>query len=110
MCPNGNGQQGALLRVAYEAEPHRLVVSLHGELDVTNCGALLGSTHLHSPGLRSVLLDLHDLTFCDSAGLRALLALREEHVAQGRSFSVTSLRPEVQRIFDISGLSDRFAE
>jgi anti-sigma B factor antagonist len=52
------------------------VVRLHGELDVAEVdelGAALGE--LATAGDDAVVLDLTDLTFCDSAGLGVLITL-----------------------------------
>lgn len=96
--------------MSYEVEPPYLIVRVCGELDVSNRAALQGTSHLHRPDLSTVLLDLHDLTFCDGSGIRALLEFRQQHIQRGRFFWVTRIHPQVRRVMDICKVSDTFVQ
>lgn len=60
------------------------VVALHGELDAATAADLEAlSTLLAGSGATEVALDLADLGFVDSNGVRAILALRDRFVQAG---------------------------
>ena len=52
-----------------------------------------------------VVLDLSDVAFIDSSGVRALLVLRRAH---GDRVILGARSDAVQRVLDISGLTDLF--
>ncbi|MEV7970794.1 STAS domain-containing protein [Sphaerisporangium sp. NPDC088356] len=89
--------------------PGALVVALSGELDYTNAErlreqvlALLTADH------QCLLLDLADLTFCDSTGIRIFLALRTLIGERGGVISLTDLHPRLARVFQTTGLVQFF--
>jgi anti-anti-sigma regulatory factor len=61
------------------------------------------------PDLTTVLVDLRELTFCDVAGLTALLAFSGIHQAQGRSVAVVRATPLMRRLMRLCGITDRLA-
>ncbi|MEU8271699.1 STAS domain-containing protein [Sphaerisporangium sp. NPDC049002] len=90
--------------------PRTLIVALSGELDYTNAEslrerilALLTDEH------RSLVLDLGELSFCDSTGIRIFLALRTLVGERGGVISLTDLHPRLVRIFQTTGLARFFA-
>ena len=52
---------------------------------------------------RNVVLDLADVEYMSSAGLRVLLLTTKSLARQGKRFAVSSLQPEVREVFNISG-------
>jgi anti-anti-sigma factor len=92
--------------VAVSSRPPLLVLELSGELDVSTARCLPQPSRLPRRDVRSVLLDLSGLKFCDVAGLRALLALRHAHVSQGRHFAAIRIPPRVRRVMDLCGIDD----
>ena len=52
-----------------------------------------------------VVLDLDDVHFIDSAGLRVVLAAHERKVERGQRLALTPGSPQVQRLFSIAGVS-----
>src|SRR5204862_7312096 len=59
-------------------------------------------------GARSVLLDMADVTFLSSSGLRALLLLRKELLAHGGELRLCRLQPQVQEVFALTGFTQVF--
>jgi anti-sigma B factor antagonist len=89
-------------------EPDRIVLTLHGELD------LLGAPRLQSEiesdaidAAEVVVLDLDDVQFIDSAGLRVLLAAHERTAERGQRLVLTPGSPQVQRLLSIAGVNGR---
>ncbi len=84
-----------------------LVLTLHGELDLVSVdvvGARLDE--LRADGV-PVLLDLDELDFMDSSGLRMLLNAAEASDAGGWEFSITHGPEQVQRLFESTLVTDR---
>jgi anti-sigma B factor antagonist len=83
-------------------------VSLRGELDLSTVGKVddeLQSVEGSSPNV--VLLDLSDLTFLDSTGLRCVVRADERAREAGRRLVVVKGPEAVQRVFEITRLEDR---
>jgi anti-sigma B factor antagonist len=98
-----------------EAEPFRCEVSpeqdtvrlrLIGELDLATAPILeTRITELREAGYRHILLDLRGLLFIDSTGLHVILRHDAEARRDGFSLALLSGSPEVQRVFDIAGVT-----
>jgi anti-anti-sigma factor len=77
-------------------------VTLAGELDMDTADMLERSV---LPVVVSVppriVLDLADLTFCDSAGTRTIIKLARDARRLGTQLVVAAPRPDVRRIFEI---------
>jgi anti-anti-sigma factor len=90
-----------------EIIPDRDVVHVSpvGELDVWTTGELTAEIQqLWRSGFTRVVLDLRGATFIDSTGLHAIIAEHAAATADGRDFAIVPGPPEVQRIFDVTGL------
>ena len=82
------------------------VVQIEGELDTgSSPNAQNQLDQLRGQGVKKILLDLTNLDFISSAGLRVLLATAQELKENGGDLRVCSLNREVKEVFDISGFS-----
>jgi anti-anti-sigma factor len=84
-----------------------VVLDLHGELDLLGAPLLqeeIEKVEADAPGL--VVLDLQDLQFVDSAGLRVILAAHERSRQNGQEFALTPGTEQVQRLFTIAGVNE----
>jgi len=86
-----------------------VVVVLAGELDL-HSSELLGATveDALAGGPRVVEIDAGDLTFADSAGLRALLDVREAAEQQGVALRLGRISTPIGRLLDMTGLREIF--
>ena len=100
-------QRPGLLTVSLVPETPCLFLHLRGELDLSSEHQLPDDDHADRPDLTTVLVDLGDLTFCDCAGLRALVSFRQTHEARGRTVEVVRANPFVWRLMRLTGLTDR---
>lgn len=83
-------------------------VRLAGELDLASTGLLYdASEHLATEGAVGLSLDLREVEFIDSTGLRAVLTVAEHCRAQGIEFRVIPGPAQVQRLFEVTGLLER---
>jgi anti-sigma B factor antagonist len=97
------GQLGITVR----READRVVFDLDGELDMASAPQLqsaLDSAEVDPETM--VVLDLQSLQFIDSTGLRAILSLRDQCAERAQQFAVTRGSPQVQRLLDITGVSE----
>jgi anti-sigma B factor antagonist len=79
-----------------------------GELDMATVSALEAQvTELREAGFRRIVIDLRGLRFIDSSGLHSLLRCDEQARRNGASLQLVRASPPVQRVFEITGLSDR---
>ena len=78
------------------------IVRLAGEIDLMAAEALAAMEQLPG-GTKHVVLDLSGVTFCDAAGVRFLLAIRETALAAGADLAVRHPSRVVRRILQITG-------
>ncbi|MEE6307780.1 STAS domain-containing protein [Plantactinospora veratri] len=88
---------------------HSKLVRLHlgGELDITTAPTLSAEIdELVDDGHRRLLVDLAELTFCDSSGLAAFVRGDDRAAARGGWLRLTGATGRVERVLRISGLDD----
>lgn len=86
------------------------IFALSGRLDAVATNAALERPRAAiAAGARKVLLDLHDVTFMSSSGLRALLLVRKELVTNGGELRLCNMREQVHEVFALTGFTQVFA-
>jgi len=80
-------------------------VSVSGEIDASTCESFNDWLDQHGAG-GCIIVDMAEVTFIDSSGLRVLITHHQQAVADGRSFELANPSPAVQRLFEITGLTD----
>ena len=93
-----------------EVQPDRAVVRVRpiGELDLATAPIVEAElAELWSVGFMRIVLDLRDVCFLDSAGVRLLLTWHAHSAADGLVFEVISGPPRVQRVLEVAGIADR---
>ena len=99
-----NPSPGLSVRDVGSADRHRLV--LEGELDIASAPILEEAiTGLCENDISSIVLDLTQLTFMDSTGLRAILAADKLCNGNGHALSLAGANGAVQRLFELTGVS-----
>ncbi len=95
------------LRVDVRQQGDRVVLHLEGELDLASSPilerALEGSEIAGTPLL---VLDLDDLRFVDSTGLRIILLAHEGARGRGQEFAITPGSSQVQRLLSITSVAE----
>ena len=90
-----------------EREEGRAVVSPRGELDMATAGVVDQELkELRSTGVDNIVLDLGGLTFMDSSGLHLITKWISEASKDGFELELEPGPPAVQRIFDLTAMSD----
>ena len=94
------------LRIAKEQQDGAVVVTVAGELDISNAAELEAEVH-DLAGDSRLVIDLSDLEFVDSTGLRTLV-LRAKAAARGCSFVCPADNRAVQRLLEFFGVPDAY--
>jgi anti-anti-sigma factor len=97
-----------LLELETEEADGRVRLALKGELDISSAAQVedaLGRIESGQPGL--VLIDLRELAFMDSTGLRTVVSADARAREQGRRLAVVRGPEAVDRIFSLTRLDER---
>jgi anti-anti-sigma factor len=81
------------------------VVRAGGELDMATVDRLRGHLHDAIRDAKSIELDMTEVTFIDSTGLRALIMAREAAAGAGREFGVIP-SAAVRKLVELAGLTE----
>jgi anti-anti-sigma factor len=99
--------EAASFDITLTRTPGRATLTLVGELDITTTPRLskylstLAQTH---QGL--IVIDLRQLTFLDSTGVRALVRADSYARRDGWNLAIVKGPPQVQRVLEICGLTE----
>ena len=86
----------------YETE---LNIKLTGRLDTTTSPELEKELKDSLDGITTLIIDMTELEYISSAGLRVLLSAHKIMSAQG-SMKLVNVNEIVQEVFDVTGFSD----
>ena len=86
-----------------------LLVTASGRLDSNTAAGLEAVLPARTQAEPKVILDLADVPYVSSAGLRVLLMGAKAARANGHKLVLTGLSPSVREVFDISGFTSIFA-
>ena len=81
-----------------------VVLRIAGELDAASCNAIEPAVMAAIAASAGVILDLDELTFCDSRGVAMFVSIGEKAKAEGTDLTVRHLLPPVRSVFEITGL------
>jgi anti-sigma B factor antagonist len=97
---------GARFFITSSEREGELILALRGELDLASSGELAEAAAGIVPGT-SVTLDLRELSFMDSSGIRTLMNLDLRSRAEGWTLALASPQPAVRRVMTICAFEDR---
>jgi anti-anti-sigma factor len=100
-------------QIESESESEWGRLKLKGELDLASIGRVEQAAEaLLAQGVRALVLDLGDVSFVDSSGLRLFIVLDQRARADGWKLTLTRPQPQAMTVFVVSGLEDNlpFAE
>lgn len=61
-----------------------------------------------SPDRTEIVVDVTNLTFCDSRGVSLFIAARDKARTEGSALSFRNVPPAVRRLFAIAGVDEKF--
>jgi anti-sigma B factor antagonist len=94
-------------RISQRREADTLVVEVAGEIDLSNADLLArGIRRAEETDAHKIVLDLNDLEFIDSTGLRELLIAQRRNDEDSDRLRLRNINGAVARVVKITGLSD----
>jgi anti-sigma B factor antagonist len=99
-----------VVEIAEASSGRAVVVTLAGEFDlsVEKLFSEIVTDGVVQDGHASVVLDLAEITFLDSSGIRALLVARKQALASGTRLSLRRPSPAVQRVLELTAVVGAF--
>ena len=92
------------MEIKTKAEGNRLTISVAGRVDTVTAPEL--EAELKFGDATSVVIDLGDVPYMSSAGLRLLLTAHKTMLGKGGELQIANVQPSVKEVFDITGFSD----
>ena len=94
-----------MLNISKKSEDSKLYVAVEGRLDTTTAPELEESLKDELDNVSELILDLKDLDYISSAGLRVQIACQKKMMKQGK-MTVTNPNDVISEIFEVTGFSD----
>jgi anti-sigma B factor antagonist len=105
-----NNAEGAIMEIITKKEKEAVIVAVKGRLDaVTSLEFDKSMSALISAGNNIFIINLSQLDFISSSGLRSILKAAKQLKASGGKILFASLQDPVNDVFKISGFSTIFA-
>ena len=93
------------MKINKKQEGSKLVIALEGRLDTTTAPDLEKELKTCLDGVTDLTLDLTNLDYISSAGLRVLLSAHKTMMKQGQ-MKVTNASEIVREVFEVTGFCD----
>ena len=87
----------------------KLTIALGGRLDTTTAPELEKVISAQTDGVTSLEIDMTNLEYISSAGLRVLLSAKKRMDAVKGTMTVTYICDEIMEVFDMTGFADILA-
>ena len=97
------------MEVTVSRTDDQVVVTIEGEIDVSNRPQLSDALRTVAEGTESVVLvDVSGLRFMDSSGISELISVYRAVTERGSSFRIVNPTASFRRLLEITGLSEPF--
>ncbi|HET7453518.1 MAG TPA: STAS domain-containing protein [Thermoanaerobaculia bacterium] len=94
------------MEIAFRESGAVTVVAIRGSVDGLTAGDLSDAVAGRvKEGRTRLVADFAEVEYISSAGLRALLGALKDARQQGGDFRLAAIRPDVQRVLDLSGFT-----
>jgi anti-sigma B factor antagonist len=94
-----------MLNIKKDIDQYKAVFTLSGRLDTTTAPELEQVVRSSLDGISELTLDMKELNYISSAGLRVLLSAQKIMNKQG-SMTIRGANETVKEIFEVTGFSD----
>lgn len=85
-----------------------LIARLHGEIDSQSAPPVQEELFTAMRRVKRLLLDLSDVRFMSSAGLRILLVIYRDFEQQGGRLALVGVSPQLEDVMEITGFREQF--
>ena len=93
------------MNIEKNKEENKLTMYLSGRLDTNTAPEFKASADLDLDGVKVFEVDIKDLDYISSAGLRVLLIFHKQLKAIGGTFTLLHPKDEVMEVLDMTGFS-----
>ena len=93
------------MTITKHTEGKKLTIALEGRLDTTTAPELEAELSASLDGVQQLTLDLQQLAYLSSAGLRVILGAQKRMNKQGH-MTVTHVCADIMEVFEITGFVD----
>lgn len=83
----------------------KIIVKVEGKVDTNTAPELEAKLTALVEETKKLVLDLADVTYVSSAGLRVVLLIFKSMKAKGGNFVISHVQDEVMEVFDMTGFS-----
>ena len=94
-----------MLNIKKEENGKQLVIALEGRLDTVTAPMFESELKSSLDGVEEFIIDMEQLQYISSAGLRVLLSAQKIMNTQG-TMVVKNASDDIKEIFDVTGFSD----
>lgn len=95
-----------MLNIENTFKNYTTTLTLKGRLDTTTSPQLADAVNSLSGDTHTLILDLTDLEYISSSGLRVILTAQKKMKAQSGSMEIHHPSELVTEVFDVTGFSD----
>ena len=93
------------MNIKHKKEGKKLTVMISGSVDTNTAPNLMEFLKESIPGVEELVLDLKELEYISSAGLRVILFAQKTMNAQG-SMTVTNVNEDIMETFELTAFTD----
>jgi anti-sigma B factor antagonist len=93
--------------ISRSREGDAVVIAPAGEVDLVTVHEVRSALAEAASEARRVVIDLREVTFMDSSGLRLLVEAQRQSEQDGYALAVVRGPAALDRLFDVTGLGDR---
>jgi anti-sigma B factor antagonist len=98
---------GEALSIEVRRERDHAIVTAAGEIDIATVARLRERLFELADSGQSIIVDLSQVSFVDSAGLGALVGAAKRAAAHGVTLHAVGARPQIRQLFRVTGLEGR---
>jgi len=92
------------MEIKTKAEGTKLTIAVSGRVDTVTAPEL--ESELKFDDATCVVIDLGNVPYMSSAGLRLLLTAHKTMLGKGGELQIANVQPSVKEVLDITGFSD----
>lgn len=96
---------GLFMEITKKVDGSKLMMGISGRLDTVTSPQLENEVKNVPEEITDFCIDMKDLEYISSAGLRVLLTISKKMKGKG-SFTICNVNESVKEIFDVTGFSD----
>ena len=93
------------MQIQKKSDGDKLLLEVSGRVDTTTAPELESCINESTKGVKELVLDLKDMAYISSAGLRVMLKAHKLMSAQG-SLIIKNVQSDVMGVFEMTGFSD----